>query len=127
MAKLEERSYDEGVAQARGKTEQELAEWWRQRVALLAAIPTDVARAGALVPQMRQLSLLPADERRRQIKARMTAVVAAPSDQRQRLFAGVKLASAIDPALVRSDQELAQQLVSEVPGASEIDAQIGNR
>lgn len=123
MAKPETRPYDEGVAQARGKTDAELAEWWRQRVGLLAAIPSDVARAGALIPEMRELSFLPEGERRRQIKARMQAVVAAPSDQRQRLFASVKLAGAIDPELVRSDQQVAERLVPEVPGAAEIGQQ----
>ncbi len=127
MAKPEDRSFDEGVATARTKSDTELAEWWKQRVALIAAIPSDIARAGALLPQMRQLSLLPDDERRRQTKARMAAVIAATAEQRQRIFTSVKLASAADPTLVQSDQQLASSLAAEVPGAAEIARQMGGR
>lgn len=120
MAKIEERPVDVGVAALRGKDDAAVVEWWKQRLALLAGIPTDVARAGAILPQMRELARMPADERRRLIKARIQAVVAAPADQRAKALAAMRLANAADPALVKSDQEIAQQLVPEVPGADEI-------
>ena len=47
--------------------------------------------------------------------------------QRQRLFASVKLASAIDPALVEGDGQVVRELIPEVPGASDIDGPLGTR
>ena len=119
MAKIEDRPFDAGVAQARTKTDAELIEWWKQRVALLAGIPSDVARAGAVLPQLRELARLPEPDRRRLIKSRMQAVIAAPRDQAAKLFAAVGLANAMDPALVKSDQQIADQLAPEIPGAAE--------
>lgn len=127
MAKLEPRPGDQGVVNAKGKTDAELAGWWKERVALLAAVPTDVARAGAIVPMMRELAELPDAERRRQTRARIQAVVASASDQRQRVMAGARLAGAIDPELVKADQDLAQQIAAEIPGAADLWQQTGTR
>jgi hypothetical protein len=120
MAKLEDRPVDSGVAGIRGKDDAAAVEWWKGRFAKLAGVPTEVARAGALLPQLRELSRLPDPERRRLTKARIQAAVAIPGDQRQKVMSAMSLASAIDPALVKSDQDLAQQLAAEVPGAAEM-------
>ena len=127
MAKLEDRPVDSGVATLKAKDDAALVDWWKQRVALIAGIPTDVARAGALLPQLRELSRLSDADRRRVTKARMTAVVAAPSDQRQKVFAALGLAMAIDPPLVKGDQEVVNALVPEVPGASDIAREMERR
>ncbi len=126
MAKVEARPVDSGVVAQKGGDDAAAVEWWKQRFALLASIPTDVARAGAIVPQFRQLAELPEAERRRLTRARMQAFLAAPLDQRQAVMAARKLANAIDPALLRSDDAVVQQLVPEVPGAEEIQRQLGS-
>jgi hypothetical protein len=127
MAKLEARAVDSGVAQLRGTDDPAAMEWWKQRFALIAGIPTEVARAGALLPQMRELSRLPEAERRRLTKLRMQAFTSVPSDQRQLVMSARKLTYAFDPDLVQSDDQLVQQLVPEVPGAADIAQQMGNR
>src|SRR5579859_4476202 len=104
MAKIEERPVDSGVVQIKDADEPAAIEWWKQRFALIAGVPTDIARAGALLPALRQLSRLPEADRRRLTKARMLAFVTVPADQRQRILTARKLAVATDPELVASDQ-----------------------
>src|SRR4029078_12321806 len=55
MATKEERPVDAGLAALVGKSEQELIDFWKQRFTLIAAIPMDTARVGALTPQLREL------------------------------------------------------------------------
>ncbi|MDE3112666.1 MAG: hypothetical protein KGN00_11385 [Chloroflexota bacterium] len=125
MAKMEERPVDSGVWEIKGLDETAAAEWWKKRFALVASIPNDVARAGALLPQMRQLSrLLPAD-RRRLTKARMQAFLTLAADQRQRITSAKKVAMATDPELVKSDDAITSSLVSEIPGAQEAAREMG--
>lgn len=124
MAKTDDRPQDAGLALLKGKPEAEALEWWKQRFALIAAIPTEVARAGALVPQMRELSRLPADERRRLTKTRMQAFMALPGDQRQRILEARKLTYAIDDQLIKSDDALTAELAPEVPGAGDFARQM---
>lgn len=119
MAKIEQRPVDAGLAEARGKDEASAVEWWKQRFALIAAIPTEVARAGALLPQMRELSRLPDAERRSLTRARMLAFMALPGDQRQAVMTARKLTYAVDPELVKSDDAVAEQLAADIPGAKE--------
>ncbi len=124
MSKIEDRAVDSGVAQIRGKEDAAAIEWWKQRFALIAGIPTEVARAGALLPQMRELSRLPDAERRRLTKARMQAFMAVPADQRQRVTSARKLTYAFDPELVQSDDQITQQLAAEIPGAADFAKQL---
>ena len=123
MAKLEERPVDSGLVGLKGLADTDAVEWWKRRFGLLAGIPTEVARAGALVPQFRQLAELPEAERKRLTRTRMQAFLQVPGDQKQAIFAARKLANAIDPELLASDDALVQQLIPEVPGAEEIQRQ----
>src|SRR5437762_8317013 len=116
MAKLD-RPVDSGLAALKTADDAAAVDWWKKRFALLAAIPTDVARAGALVPQFRQLAELPEVERRRLTRARMQAFLQAPGDQRQAIMSARQLANMIDPKTLASDDTVVQQLVPEVPGA----------
>jgi hypothetical protein len=120
MAKIEGRPLDAGLASLHGKDESATTEWWKQRLTLIAAIPTDVARAGALVPQLRELARFPADERRRLTKSRVQAFLTLPGDQRQRILEARKLTYAIDDQLLRSDDALTAEVAPEVPGAGDI-------
>jgi hypothetical protein len=117
MAKTDERAVDAGLATAKAKTDPDLREWWKQRFELLAAIPTDVARAGALLPQMRELSRLPDAERKRLTRERIKAFVSLTGDQQQKILAARRLADAADPDLGKSDDAIANPIASEIPEA----------
>ena len=125
MAKMEDRPVDAGLAVAKGKSDAELREWWKQRFELLAAIPTDVARAGALLPQMRELSRLPEPERRRLTRERMKAFMSLASDQHHRILAARKLTYAADEDLVKSDDAVADALARDMPEAQEFGKRLG--
>lgn len=120
MAKVEERPGDAGLATVRGKGEAESIEWWKQRAQLLAGIPTDVARAGALVPMIREIAQLPEAERKRVVKARVQAFQQIPRDQQDRILAARKLANAIDPALMSADADVIAGLRGELQGVDEL-------
>jgi hypothetical protein len=126
MARLEARPVDSGLVALRGADDSAAIDWWKERFALLAGIPTDVARAGAIVPQFRQLAELPDAERRRLTRARMQAFLQTPADLRERVVAARKLANAIDPALLASDDAVVKLLIPEVPGAEEIQRHLGS-
>lgn len=120
MAKIEARPVDSGLVGLKGLDDAAAVEWWKKRFALLAGIPTEVARAGALVPQFRQLAELGESDRKRLTRARMQAFLQVPGDQRQAILAARQLANAIDPKLLASDDAVAQQLVPDIPGAEEM-------
>src|SRR5688500_5879946 len=107
MAKMEDRPVDSGVAGVKSKSDAELLEWWKQRFTLLAGVPTDIARAGALLPQLRELSRLPDAERKRLTRERIKAFVSLTSDQQQKIMAARRLADANDPELGKSDDAVA--------------------
>ena len=127
MAKLEERPVDSGVAGARTLDDAALVEWWRKRFTMVAGVPAETARAGVLLPQMRQLARLPDEERRRLTKARMRAFLSLPGDQRQLILAARRHADAVDPDLAKSDDAVAQSLVSEVEGAAEFQREMDRK
>lgn len=118
MAKIEDRPVDSGLVTARGKDDAALVEWWKERFGLIAGIPTEIARAGALLPQMRELSRLPEAERRRLVKARIQALMGLPSEQRERVLSARKLTYAIDQPLVQADDAFAGQVAAELPGGA---------
>lgn len=117
MAKMEDRPVDSGVAGVKSKSDPELLEWWKQRFTLLAGVPTDIARAGALLPQLRELSRLPEAERKRLTRERIKAFVSLTSDQQQKIMAARRLADANDPDLGKSDDAIADPIAREIPEA----------
>lgn len=125
MAKVEDRPVDAGLAGLKGKSDAEILEWMKQRQALTAAVPTDVARAGALLPMLRELSRLTPDERRRITKIRLQAFQQLPRDQQEKLVAARKLGNAADPDLLESDTAVIRGLKGELPGVDEILDRIG--
>ena len=124
MAKLEVRPVDSGLVGLKGGDDAAAVDWWKRRFALLAAIPTQVARVGALLPQFRQLAELPEAERKRLTRARMQAFLQVPADQRQAVLAARQLANAIDPKLLAADDAVVQLLIPEVPGAEDMQRQM---
>ncbi len=120
MAKKDDRPIDAGLVALAGKDEATAVEWWKQRFALIAAIPQELARVGAITPQLRELSRLDPAERRRLTKARMTALTQIPAEQREPIMAARKAAFGVDRALLDSDEAIIQDLLSSVPGADAV-------
>ena len=120
MAKKDDRPIDAGLVALAGKDEATAVEWWKQRFALIAAIPQELARVGAITPQLRELSRLDPAERRRLTKARMTALTQIPAEQREPIMAARKAAFDVDRALLDSDEAIIQDLLSSVPGADAV-------
>ena len=125
MAKLDERPVDSGLANVRGKSDAEVLEWMKQRLTLVAAVPTDVARAGATLPMLREISHLPAEERRRLTKLRLQAFQSLSADQQEKLVVARKLGNASDPQLLADDAAVIRGLKGEVPGVDDILQRIG--
>ena len=120
MAKKDDRPIDAGLVALAGKDEAEAVRWWKQRFGLIAAIPQDVARIGALTPQLRELSRLEPAERRRLTKARMTAFLQLPADQQATIMAARAAAFAVDRAVLDGDEAIVQELKPSVPGADAV-------
>lgn len=117
MAKKDDRPIDVGLAALGGVDEATAIEFWKKRFGLIAAIPSDLARVGALVPQLRELSRTAPAERRRLTKARMTAFLQLPAATQQLIAAARKAAFDVDRAVLDSDERIVQDLRAEVPGA----------
>ena len=84
MAKNDDRPIDVGLAALKGKDEPTLVEWWKARFGMIAAIPQEIARAGAMTPQLRELTRIADDaERRKLTRARMIAFGQIPAEQQR--------------------------------------------
>ena len=118
MAKKDERPVDAGLAALRGKSEQELIDFWKQRFGLIAAIPVDTARVGALTPQLRELVRIgDREERKRLTAARMKAFLELPGDQQERIMRTRQAAYTVDRGVLEEDQKMVDELIPTIPGA----------
>jgi hypothetical protein len=118
MAKKDERPVDAGLAALVGKSEQELIDFWKQRFGLIAAIPVDTARVGALTPQLRELVRMQNhEERKRLTAARMKAFVQLPGDQQERISKTRQAAFNVDRGVLEEDQRLVDELLPTIPEA----------
>ncbi|HYY53759.1 MAG TPA: hypothetical protein VFA01_00130 [Candidatus Dormibacteraeota bacterium] len=104
----ERRPLDSNLASQVGKSEDEAVAWWKLRMEQIASIPTPTARAGALVPEWRELAVLPEAQRLTLTKARIIAVEQLTAEQRDKVFEaraiGVQQApdaAAADAAFIR--------------------------
>jgi hypothetical protein len=121
MAKKDDRPIDAGLAALRGKSEQEAIEFWKQRFGMIAAIPVDTARVGALTPQLRELVRIDdREERKRLTAARIKAMIQMPQDLQDRIFKTRAAAFKIDPGVLEEDQKMVDELVPTIPGAQSI-------
>jgi hypothetical protein len=115
VARKDDRPIDVGLASLHAKDEATLIEWWKQRFGLIAAIPQDIARAGALTPQLRELSrVADAEERRRLMRARLIAFAQLPAEQQRVLRETRKRAFEIDRALLELDERTVQELLPQM-------------
>ncbi len=112
MARKDDRPVDVGLAALLGKDEPSLIEWWKQRMGLIAAIPQDTARVGALTPQLRELTRVSdMAERRKLTRARMVAFAQLPEDQKNVLRAARQRAWEVDRGVLETDQKLVDELL----------------
>ena len=118
MAKKDERPVDAGLAALVGKSEPELIDFWKQRFGLIAAIPMDTARVGALTPQLRELVRIEnREERKRLTAARMKAFVQLPRDQQERITKTRAAAYNVDRGVLEEDQRMVDELLPTIPEA----------
>lgn len=111
MAKTDDRPIDVGLAALKGKNEPELIEWWKTRFGMIAAIPQDIARVGALTPQLRELTRIADDDRRKLTRARMIAFSQLPADQQRLLMEARKKAWEVDREVLQKDQQMADEIL----------------
>ena len=111
MAKKDDRPIDVGLAALAGKDEAAAIEFWKKRFELVSAIPNDIARVGALTPQLRELTRLPDAERERLTRARMIAFAQLAAEVRQRIADARTAAWKVDPDVLQKDQSLVDKIV----------------
>ena len=114
MAKKDDRPIDVGLAALGGKDEAAAIEFWKKRFELVAAIPSDIARVGALTPQLRELTRLGDAERERLTRARIIAFAQLPSDVRQKIAESREAAWKVDPDVLQKDQALVEKIMPTV-------------
>ena len=115
MAKKDDRPLDVGLAGLHGKDEASLVEWWKQRFGLIVAIPQDTARAGALTPQLRELShITDLEERKRLMRSRLIAFAQLPHEQQRVLRETRQRAYDIDHALLEADEQMVRELLPQM-------------
>ena len=110
MAKTDDRPIDVGLAALKGKDEPALIEWWKARFGMIAAIPQDIARVGALTPQLRELTRIADDDRRKLTRARMIAFSQLPAEQQRLLMEARTKAFEVDRAVLEKDQRMVDEL-----------------
>jgi len=115
MAKRDDRPIDVGLAALTGADEATATEFWKKRMELIAAIPSEIARVGALTPQLRELTRVANDgERERLTRARIVAFAQLTADGQQKLGAARAAAWKIDPEVMQKDQALVDKILPTV-------------
>jgi len=111
VAKTDDRPVDVGLAALKGKDEPSLVEWWKTRFGMIAAIPQDIARVGALTPQLRELTRITDEaERRKLTRARMIAFTQIPAEQQRLVTEARKKVVTVDPAVLEKDQKMVDEI-----------------
>lgn len=111
-SKKDARPIDVGLAGLVGTDEASAIEFWKKRFEMTAAVPNEIARVGALTPQLRELSRVPSlDERKRLTRARLIAFSKLSAEQRQLIAAARRKAFEVDPAVLEADQKLVDELL----------------
>jgi len=104
-----------GLAALTGSDEAAAIEFWKKRFELIAAIPSDVARVGAMTPQLRELTRMVNEvERERLTRARLIAFAQLSSDVQQKITASRKAAWDVDRSVLEKDQALVDKILPTV-------------
>ncbi|MEA2661759.1 MAG: hypothetical protein QOH08_1331 [Chloroflexota bacterium] len=115
MAKKDDRPIDVGLAALNGNDEAAAIAFWKKRFELIAAIPNEIARVGALTPQLRELTRMTNEaERERLTRARIIAFAQLPPDVQQKIAAARKAAWNVDRVVLEKDQALADKIMPTV-------------
>jgi hypothetical protein len=115
MAKKDDRPIDVGLAALSGNDEAAAIAFWKKRFELIAAIPNDIARVGALTPQLRELTRMASEpERERLTRARIVAFSQLSPDVRQKIVDARKAAWNIDKGVLEKDQALVDKILPTV-------------
>jgi len=115
MAKKDDRPIDVGLAALTGNDEPAAIAFWKKRFELIAAIPNDIARVGALTPQLRELTRIANDaERERLTRARIIAFAQLAPDVRQKIMESRKAAWDVDRTVLEKDQALVDKILPTV-------------
>ena len=113
--KKDTRPVDEGLAQLRGVDEKTAIEFWKKRFELTAAVPNEIARVGALTPQIRELTRMEdPEERKRLTRARIIAFAQLTDDKRQLISSARRQAFSVDPGVLNDDQKLVDEIMPTV-------------
>ena len=111
-SKKDTRPIDVGLASLIGSDENTAIEFWKKRLEMTAAVPNEIARVGALTPQMRELTRIDnVEERKRLTKARLIAFTKLPPEQRQLITAARRKAFEVDKVVMDADQKLVDELL----------------
>ena len=112
MAKKDDRPIDVGLAALSGKDEAAATAFWKRRMELVAAIPNEIARVGALTPQLRELTRISnGAERERLTRARVIAFAALAPDVQRRVADARRAAWGVDRAVLEQDQALVDSIL----------------
>jgi hypothetical protein len=115
MAKKDDRPIDVGLAALSGNDEAAAIAFWKKRFELIAAIPSDIARVGAMTPQLRELTRMTSEpERERLTRARIVAFAQLSTDVRQKIVDARKAAWNIDKGVLEKDQALVDKILPTV-------------
>ncbi len=90
------------VAQV-GKPEEEIVAWWKARFEQIAALPVATARAGALVPEWRELAMLPKPQRLALTRACVLGFMQLAPDQQGLIFEAREIAGRQLPDIAAAD------------------------
>jgi len=111
-SKKDTRPIDVGLASLVGSDENTAIEFWKKRFEMTAAVPNEIARVGALTPQMRELTRIDnLEERKRLTKARLIAFTKLAPEQRQMISAARSKAYDVDRSVMEADQKLVDELL----------------
>ena len=115
MAKKDDRPIDVGLAALNGNDEAAAIAFWKKRFDLIAAIPSDIARVGALTPQLRELTRMTNEaERERLTRARIVAFSQLSADVKQKIADARKAAWNVDKTVLEKDQALVDKILPTV-------------
>jgi hypothetical protein len=111
-SKKDTRPIDVGLASLVGSDENTAIEFWKKRLEMTAAVPNEIARVGALAPQMRELTRIAnLEERKRLTRARIIALTKIAPEQRQLIAAAHRKAFDVDREMMEADQKLVDELL----------------
>jgi hypothetical protein len=98
-----------------GKPESEVIAWWTTRWRQIAAIPVGTARAGAIIPMLREVSALSKDQRLAMTKSRVLGFVELDQQEKDKVFEARKLAARLAPELEQDDRQVMLEILPTLP------------